>query len=84
MEPRGSFGMGLWKDIRKEAQQLKQNCNLMLGDGGCIRFWEDRWCGENPLCLFPNVVCYSRFKRGHSGRGLGNHRGRRRVKPEIY
>ena len=24
MELRGSFGVGLWKDIRKEAQQLKQ------------------------------------------------------------
>ena len=42
--------MGLWKDIRREAQQLKQDCKLMLGDGGRIRFWEDKWCGEIPLC----------------------------------
>ena len=75
MEPKGSFTVGLWKDIRKEAQQLKQKCKIMLGDGGHIRFWEDRWCGENPLCLFPNVVCCSCFKRGYSGRGLGNHKG---------
>ena len=67
MELRGSFGVGLWKDIRKEAQQLKQKCKIMLGDGSCIRFWEDRWCGEILLCLFPNSLCYSCFKRGHCG-----------------
>ena len=38
MEPKGSFGVDLWKDIRREAQQLKQDCKLMLGDGGQIRF----------------------------------------------
>ena len=42
--------MSLWKDIRREAQQLKQDCKLIMGDGDCIRFWEDKWCGENPLC----------------------------------
>ena len=42
MEPRGSFGVGLWKDIRREAQQMKQDFKLMLGDGGPIRFWEDK------------------------------------------
>ena len=38
MEPRGSFGVGLWKDIRREAQQLKQDCKLMLGDGVVLDF----------------------------------------------
>ena len=83
VEPRGSFGVGLWKDIKKEAQQLKQKCKLLLGAGSCIRFWEDRWWGESVVCLFPNIVCCSCFKRGHRGRGLGNHGGRR-VEPEIY
>ena len=27
VEPRGSFGVGLWKDIRKEAQQLNKSAN---------------------------------------------------------
>ena len=63
VEPRGSFGVGLWKDIRKEAQQLKQKCKLMLGDGGRIRFWEDRWCGENPLCVsFPTLYVVAASK----------------------
>ena len=42
--------MGLWKDIRREAQRLKQDYKLMFGDGGRIRFWEDKWCGKFPLC----------------------------------
>ena len=33
-EPKRSFGVGLWKDIRREAQQLKQDCKFILGDGG--------------------------------------------------
>ena len=32
-EPKGSFRVGLWKDIRKEGQQMKQDCKLVLGNG---------------------------------------------------
>ena len=53
-KPKASFRVSLWKDIRREAHLLKQDCKLILGDGDCIRFWEDKWCGENPLCAsFP-------------------------------
>ena len=31
--PKGSYGVGLWKEISKEATQLKQNCSFDLGDG---------------------------------------------------
>ena len=31
--PRGSYGVGMWKDISKEPRQLKQNCCFILGDG---------------------------------------------------
>ena len=46
-EPKGSFGVGLLNDIRKDVQQLKHDCKLVLGNGGRIRFWEDKWNGEN-------------------------------------
>ena len=53
---RGSYGVGLWKEIIKEAMQLKQNCSFDLGDGCKVRFWEDAWCDEIPLCLsFPSL-----------------------------
>ena len=48
--PRGSYGVGLWKDISKETKQVKQNCCFILGDGNNIRFWEDSWCGVGLLC----------------------------------
>ena len=44
------MGVGLWKDIRKEAIQLLQNCLLEVGDRRKVRFWEDVWCGEVSLC----------------------------------
>ena len=77
--------MGLWKDIRKEAQQLKQKCKLMLDDGGRIRFWEDKWCGENLLCVsFPMLYAVAASKGATMGEVFGNDEGRRRVEPEIY
>ena len=48
--PRGSYGVGMWKDVSKETRRLKQNCCFIFGDGNKIRFWEDSWCGEGPLC----------------------------------
>ena len=33
-EPKGIFRVGLWKDIRKEGQQLKHDWKLVLGNGG--------------------------------------------------
>ena len=46
--------MSLWKAISKETGQLKQNCELVLGDGKRIKFWEDTWCGGLPLSeVFP-------------------------------
>ena len=56
--------MGMWKEIRREAHLLKQDCNFILGDGGCIRFWEDRWCGSDTLCdLYPTLYALANSKR---------------------
>ena len=52
----GGFGVGLWKEIRKEWPQLIQNTYLALGNGSRISFWKDAWCGEEALSLtFPNL-----------------------------
>ena len=54
--PRGSYGVGLWKSIAKEIEQLKKDNVFKLGDGRKIRFWEDTWCGRQPLCdAFPDL-----------------------------
>ena len=60
--------MGLWKDIRSEAQQLKQECTFILGDGEPIRFWEDKWCGGNPFCdMFPTLYVVADSKGAKVG-----------------
>ena len=43
---RGSYGISLWKEIRKEFQ----NAVFSLGDGRRVNFWKDAWCGEEALC----------------------------------
>ena len=54
--PRGNYGAGLWKDICKEVIQIRQNCLIEVGNGRKVRFWEDVWCGEAPLCSsFPSL-----------------------------
>ena len=54
--PKGSYGVGLWKHIRKEAVQMQNQCYFVVGDGKRIGFWEDPWCNGIPLCLsFPSL-----------------------------
>ena len=53
---RGGFGVGLWKEIRKEWPLFLQNSAFSLGDGRRIRFWKDVLCGEGALCsLFTSM-----------------------------
>lgn len=47
----GSYRVGIWKSINKEAVLLTQKCNFQLCDGEKIRFWKDGWCSDNPLCV---------------------------------
>ena len=56
LPPRGSYGLGLWNAISKETSQLKQNYEMVLGNGKMIRFWADTWCGGLPLSeAFPTL-----------------------------
>ena len=54
--PRGSGGVGLWKDISKENRLVKLDSYFVLGDGSRISFWEDCWCEEGAFCeIFPTL-----------------------------
>ena len=48
---RGGFGVGLWKETKKEWPLLLQNASVSLGDGRRVSFWKDIWCDEEALCL---------------------------------
>ena len=49
----GSYWVDLWKAITKEATHLKKNCELVLGYGKRIKYWEDNWCGDTFMCFSP-------------------------------
>ena len=35
---------------------MRQNCTIEVGNRHKVRFWEDVWCGETPLCSsFPSL-----------------------------
>ena len=42
--------MGLWEEIRKEDSLMFKNITFSMGDGRRVRFWKDKWCGNNTLC----------------------------------
>ena len=51
-----SFGIGLWKEIRKDWEVLLLNAKFVIGDGSRVGFWKDVWVGEEALCrAFPTL-----------------------------
>ena len=52
----GAFGVGLWKEIMKEADWCWNNMTFKVGKGTKIRFWKDTWCGDVELARrFPQL-----------------------------
>ncbi|RVW87876.1 putative ribonuclease H protein [Vitis vinifera] len=46
---RESHGVGLWKAIRNGWMEFSKRVAFKVGDGSKVRFWKDRWCGEDSL-----------------------------------
>jgi hypothetical protein len=44
----GSFGVGVWKHIRRGWESFLKFIKFEVGDGSHIRFWHDFWCGGRP------------------------------------
>jgi hypothetical protein len=60
-EVHGSFGVGPWKNIRKEWGEFSSHTIFEVSDGSKIRFWHDMWCGDKALkAAFPDL-----FKLAH-------------------
>ena len=49
VDPSGSYGVGLWKYIRRGWRIFSSHTRFDLGDGMRIKFWDNVWCGE--ICL---------------------------------
>ncbi|RVX04845.1 LINE-1 retrotransposable element ORF2 protein [Vitis vinifera] len=44
-EAHGAFGVGVWKEILKEANWCWDNMMFNVGEGTKVKFWIDHWCG---------------------------------------
>uniref|UniRef100_A0A2N9J6S4 Reverse transcriptase domain-containing protein n=1 Tax=Fagus sylvatica TaxID=28930 RepID=A0A2N9J6S4_FAGSY len=59
----GSYGVGLWKNIRKDWAHFARYLRFEVGDGTQIKFWNDPWCEIGPLKeVFPELYNISRDK----------------------
>jgi hypothetical protein len=63
----GSFGVGVWKCIRRGWDAFAAHVRYEVGDGSLILFWHDVWCGDLPLifqnCILLRVVRIHRWRR---------------------
>ena len=62
-EVKKGYGVGLWKEIRREGPLMFKNFVFFVGDGRIMRFWKDKWCGNNSLCdSFPSLYALAYSK----------------------
>ena len=55
-EVRDGYGVELWKSIRKERNTFLGHLSFMVGNGRRVKFWMDKWCGDEPSCVsFPSL-----------------------------
>ena len=62
-EVRGSYGIGLCREIRKEWEILLPMAAILVGDGRWVQFWKDIWCEEEALFTsFPSLFALAAHK----------------------
>lgn len=47
--PSGTYGCSPWRGIVNYLPLFRRSLSYEVGDGRCIKFWDDVWCGERPL-----------------------------------
>jgi hypothetical protein len=62
-EVSSSYGVGLWKHIHQGWNFFAKGIRFEVGIGLKIRFWQDIWCGDQPLKhAFPSLFSIARYK----------------------
>jgi hypothetical protein len=57
----GSYGVSVWKFIRRRWDNVAKYLRFEVGEGSHIRFWHDLWCGDRPLKLcYPALYSIAR------------------------
>jgi hypothetical protein len=62
-EVSSSFGVGVWKHIRRGWEKFRNSVRFEVGNGSHISFWHDWWCGDRSLKqCFPTLFSIVRNK----------------------
>ncbi|RVW93915.1 putative mitochondrial protein [Vitis vinifera] len=62
-EVREGFGVGFWKEIRKEGARLQNKVVFSVGNGRSVKFWKNNWYGNFALCnSFPSLYAFAYSK----------------------
>ena len=68
----GPYGVGLWKNISQGWPSFSCHILYDIGDGSGVKFWQDRWCGENSIAVrYPNLFRFCRNKDANVAVVLG-------------
>ncbi|RVW97113.1 hypothetical protein CK203_030084 [Vitis vinifera] len=60
---RGTFGVGVWKEILKEANWCWNNIEFKVDNETKVKFWIDHWCGNAVLSQnFPQLFALAVHK----------------------
>ena len=52
----GSYGVGMWKAIRKVWEGIRCRSRFIVGSERKVKFWKDLWCEDQTLKeAFPNL-----------------------------
>ena len=50
-EVRDRYEIGLWKVISKLWETVNSRVSFFVGNKRRVKFWKDKWCGNEPLCV---------------------------------
>ena len=55
-EVRGAYGVGVWKAIRKNWENIRSRSRLIVENQRKVKSWKDLWCEDQALKdVFPNL-----------------------------
>ena len=67
---RRSFGVGLWKAIRRGWDVIGDNLVYSVGNGTRVRFWKDKWCGPSLFAISLAKEAWVEDVWSHAGGGV--------------
>ncbi|RVW27506.1 LINE-1 reverse transcriptase-like [Vitis vinifera] len=80
----GPYGVGLWKEIMKEAEWCWESMDLKVGKGNRVLFWMDKWCGNEALSqTFPQLFTLAGHKNAKVCEVWDSSLGARRVESQF-